>query len=96
MRLTPSYRVTGWRLAVLLVVLVSLIVLAGCRSRRPEATPTPAGSAAQDESLPENESTALVNPESGGSVRLRNGADIAVPAQAVSAQGTLTLRTGRE
>jgi hypothetical protein len=92
MKLSPSYTRKISRLVGLMGVLIALLMLAGCRDRGPAVTPTAARSDAQNESLPETESIAAVEPESGGSVRLRDGADVAIPSQALSASATVTLR----
>lgn len=80
----------GW---LPLLVLLALSV-AGCRSQGPAVTPT-APSAATDapQALPAIEAVALVEPESGGLVRLRSGAEVSIPPQALSAKAAVTLRT---
>lgn len=78
----------GWWLVASLLALL----LAGCRQEQPAATPTLPSDTAVQETLPAVEALALIEPEAGGAVRLRDGAEVSLPPQALSTESTVTLR----
>lgn len=88
MNLTHRASSRGWVLIALLLGLV----LAGCRQGQPTATPAASPDATAGETLPATEALAVIQPEAGGAVRLRGGVEVSLPAQALSAEATVTLR----
>lgn len=81
---------SSWRLCALGL----LLLLVACGGR-PAATPAPdAGLVAPVDSaeFPEANSTILIEPETGGAIRLRGGAGVTLPPQALSQKAAVTLR----
>ncbi len=70
-----------------------LLMLAGCRGRTPATPPAqPATPTSPAETLPASETSVLITPEEGGAIRLRDGAELSLPPQALSARAAVTLR----
>ncbi len=79
-----------WRICALGL----LLLLVACGGR-PTATPAPAaGLVAPIDSaeFPDANSTILIEPETGGAIRLRGGAGVTLPPQALSQKAAVTLR----
>ncbi|MGQ9490876.1 MAG: hypothetical protein ACUVR4_11275 [Anaerolineae bacterium] len=77
----------------LLIAMMLSLLVAGCRATPSLAPATqPVATAAIPETLPAAEASVLMVPEEGGTVRLRDGAEISLPPQALSAQAAVTLR----
>lgn len=75
------------------LALALLLLLTGCRGQ-PTATPVPAEVEPPGDGvvLPEANSTILLEPETGGTLRLRGGAGITLPPKSLSQRAAVTLR----
>jgi hypothetical protein len=85
---------SAWRLCALGLVLL-LVACGG----RPTATPAPDDSFVapiDSAEFPEANSTILIEPETGGAIRLRGGAGVTLPPQALSERAAVTLRIARD
>lgn len=75
------------------IAIALLLLLMGCRGQMsptppaPPATRTPVA-----EVLPAVEASVLIAPEEGGTIRLRDGTELSLPPQALSAKTAVTLR----
>lgn len=76
------------RLIAVALIFLALFALVGCRAT---PTPTPAPTSGPQEPLPEKNATAVIQPDAGGVVRLRDGAEVAIPRESVSAVAIATL-----